>query len=46
MKILNSEILSNDKYGSGIYKMEIFAPHIVKNVKAGQFVNIRCCPAA
>jgi dihydroorotate dehydrogenase electron transfer subunit len=43
MKILNSEILSNERYGPDIYKMEIFAPHIVKNVGAGQFVNIRCC---
>jgi dihydroorotate dehydrogenase electron transfer subunit len=44
MKILNSEILSNERYGPGIYKMEIFAPYIVKNVRAGQFINLRCCP--
>jgi len=44
MRLLKSEILSNEKYGPGIYKMEIFAPYIVKNIKAGQFVNIKCCP--
>jgi len=44
MRLLKSEILSNEKYGPGIFKMEIFAPHIVKNIKAGQFINVKCCP--
>ncbi len=42
MKLLKSEILSNDIYGPGIYRMEIFSPYMVKNVKAGQFINIKC----
>ncbi len=42
MKILKGEILSNEKYGPDIYKMEIFSPYIVKNARAGQFVNIKC----
>jgi len=44
MKILKSEILSNDRYGPEIYRMELFSPHIVKNVEAGQFVNVKCSP--
>ncbi len=44
MKILKGEILSNEKYGPGIYKMEVFSPYIVKNAGAGQFVNIKCAP--
>ena len=44
MRLLKSEILSNEKYGPGIFRMEIFAPHIVKNIKAGQFINVKCCP--
>ncbi|MBN2073016.1 MAG: dihydroorotate dehydrogenase electron transfer subunit [Actinobacteria bacterium] len=44
MKLLNSEILSNQQYGPGIFKMELFSPYIVRNVMAGQFVNIRCAP--
>jgi dihydroorotate dehydrogenase electron transfer subunit len=44
MKTLKSEILSNTIYGPGIYRMEVFSPYIVKNIKAGQFINIRCSP--
>jgi len=44
MKLLKSEILSNDIYGPDICKMEIFSPYMVKNVKAGQFVNVKCSP--
>lgn len=44
MRLLKNEILSNERYGPDIYKMEIFAPYIVKNIKAGQFINIKCCP--
>lgn len=44
MKILKGEILSNEKYGPDIYKMEVFSPYIVKNARAGQFVNIKCAP--
>lgn len=42
MRLLQEEILSNEKYGENIYKMEIFSPYICRNVKAGQFINIRC----
>ncbi len=44
MRVLKSEILSNKIYGLNIYRMEVFAPYIVKNIKAGQFVNVRCAP--
>jgi len=44
MRLLQSEILSNDMYGPGIFRMEVFAPHIVKNIKAGQFINVKCAP--
>ena len=44
MRLLKGEILSNEKYGPDIYKMEIFSPYIVKNTGAGQFVNIKCAP--
>ena len=44
MKLLKGEILSNEKYGPDIYKMEIFSPYIVKNIGPGQFVNVKCCP--
>ena len=44
MRLLKGEILSNEKYGPDIYKMEIFSPYIVKNTGAGQFINIKCAP--
>ncbi|MCJ7665190.1 MAG: dihydroorotate dehydrogenase electron transfer subunit [Actinobacteria bacterium] len=44
MKLLKGEILSNEKYGPDIYRMEIFSPYIVKNTGVGQFVNIKCSP--
>lgn len=44
MRLLKCEILSNERYGPDIYRMEIFAPYIVKNIKPGQFINIKCAP--
>ncbi|GAI96910.1 unnamed protein product, partial [marine sediment metagenome] len=44
MRLLKGEILSNEKYGPDIYKMEIFSPYIVKNTGAAQFINIKCAP--
>ena len=34
MRLLKSEILSNEIYGPDIYRMEVFDPYVVKNVKA------------
>jgi dihydroorotate dehydrogenase electron transfer subunit len=45
MELLKAEILSNQQYGPDIYKMEMFSPYIVRNIMAGQFINIRCAPA-
>lgn len=45
MKLIKAEILSNQNYGPGIYKMEMFSPYVVRNIMAGQFVNIRCAPS-
>ncbi len=42
MKLLIKEILSNEKYGENIYKMEVFSPDICKNAQAGQFINVKC----
>lgn len=42
MKILTKEILSNERYGENIYKMEVFSPYICKNAEAGQFINVKC----
>ena len=43
MKILNGEIISNEKYSDNIYRLEVFSPYICKNAAAGQFVNVKCC---
>ncbi len=42
MKILNGEIISNEKYGKDLYRIEVFSPYICRNGGAGQFVNIKC----
>lgn len=42
MKTLKGEIISNEKYGPDVYKMEVFSPYIVKNALPGQFVMVRC----
>jgi len=42
MKILKGEIISNEKYGPDVYKMEVFSPYIVKNALPGQFLMVRC----
>lgn len=42
MKILNGEIVSNDRIGENIFRMTIFSPYITKNSIPGQFINIRC----
>lgn len=42
MKILSGEIISNEKYGENLYRMDVFSPYICKNAEAGQFVNIKC----
>lgn len=44
MRLLSEEILSNEKYGENLYKMEIFSPYICKRAEAGQFVNVKCSP--
>lgn len=43
MKILNGEIISNEKYSDNLYRMGVFSPYICRNAAAGQFVNIKCC---
>ncbi len=42
MRLLNEEILSNERYGEDLYRMEIFSPYICKNAEAGQFINVKC----
>ncbi len=42
MKLLSGEILSNERYGDNLYKMEIFSPYICKNAQPGQFINVKC----
>ena len=44
MKLLNKEVLSNEKYSENLYKVGIFSPYICRNLEAGQFVNIKCSP--
>ena len=44
MKLLNGEIISNEKYSEYLYKMVIFSPYICREARPGQFVNIRCAP--
>jgi len=44
MKLLRSEIISNETCGKGLYKIEVFSPYICRNAKAGQFVNVKCSP--
>ncbi|HEY4696319.1 MAG TPA: hypothetical protein VIH13_05470, partial [Candidatus Hydromicrobium sp.] len=42
MRLLSGEILSNEKYGDSLYKMEVFSPYICKYAQAGQFINVKC----
>jgi len=42
MDVFQSEIVSNKKYGTNLFKLEIFCPYICKNASAGQFINIKC----
>ncbi len=44
MKLLNTEIVSNEKYNDNLFKMEIFSPYICNEVMPGQFINVRCSP--
>lgn len=44
MRLLSGEVLSNEKYGNGLYKIEIFSPYISKNARPGQFISIKCRP--
>ena len=44
MKILSGEIISNERYGKDLYKIEVFSPYICKNGGAGQFVSVKCSP--
>ncbi|MDD3818430.1 MAG: dihydroorotate dehydrogenase electron transfer subunit [Actinomycetota bacterium] len=44
MKLLNGEIISNERYSEYLYKMVIFSPYICREARPGQFVNIRCAP--
>ncbi len=44
MKLLNGEIISNEKYSDNLYKMVIFSPYICREARPGQFVNVRCSP--
>jgi dihydroorotate dehydrogenase electron transfer subunit len=42
MKILNGEIISNERYSENLYRMDVFSPYICRNAEVGQFVNIKC----
>jgi len=42
MKLLSGEILSNERYGDNLYKLEVFSPYICNNAQPGQFVNVKC----
>ena len=42
MKLLSGEILANKKYGSSLYKLEVFSPYICRNAIPGQFVEVKC----
>ena len=44
MKLLSGEILSNERYGDNLYKMEVFSPYICNNAQPGQFINVKCSP--
>jgi dihydroorotate dehydrogenase electron transfer subunit len=44
MKLLNGEIVSNEKYSDNLYRMVIFSPYICREARPGQFINIRCAP--
>src|SRR4030042_5610715 len=42
MKLLSGEILSNERYGDNLYKIEVFSPYICNNAQSGQFMNVKC----
>ena len=42
MKLLSGEILSNERYGDNLYRLEVFSPYICSNAQAGQFINVKC----
>jgi len=42
MKLLSGEILSNERYGDNLYKMEVFSPYICNNAQPAQFINVKC----
>ncbi|MDP3789892.1 MAG: dihydroorotate dehydrogenase electron transfer subunit [Candidatus Omnitrophota bacterium] len=42
MKQLQCRIVENKKIAADFYKMRIESPHLAKNSKPGQFVEIRC----
>lgn len=45
MRLLKDEILANKKYGENLYKMDVFSPYICKNVRPGNFINVKCSSA-
>ncbi len=44
MKLLNGEIISNEKYNDHLCKMGVFSPYICKETRPGQFINVKCSP--
>jgi dihydroorotate dehydrogenase electron transfer subunit len=44
MKILNGEIISNERYGDNLNRIGVFSPYICNEARPGQFVNIKCSP--
>ncbi len=42
MKLLNGEIISNEKYNDNLFKIGVFSPYICKEAQLGQFVNVKC----
>ncbi len=42
MRQLNAQILQNEKIGRDFYRMRIEATYLAKNMKPGQFIEVRC----
>lgn len=42
MKLLAGEIVSNERFGDNLYRMEIFSPYICNDAQPGQFINVKC----
>ncbi len=43
MQSLKAEIITNERIGDKLYKLEFFSPYICRNAAPGQFINMRCC---